>query len=278
MATEFHYYPLLPTELQIKIWKLTLEQPRVIELGAAPKGWLYKDRAAQDVDDIYHRIMITSISSRATLVPTALETCLLSRTVALEFYAALSSGYSFFNPSIDTLFFGKEFDFTDGWEKWHRLVCNNSDIRHVAFDLATFRGRDDFHCMAKVARAQKERGITFVLEGTVETFEDQNRAGASTRYKSIEFRDIMANVSLRPAGKMFKEARTYLIRDSWATNEWHYRRLGQYPFDNSWEGPWKMPKIKFLLEDEHQARKARAERQVKQELAALRKAEEAALR
>lgn len=37
MATEFHRYPELPKEIQIKIWKLACEEPRVIELGATPK-------------------------------------------------------------------------------------------------------------------------------------------------------------------------------------------------------------------------------------------------
>lgn len=272
MVMEFQYYPLLPTELQEKIWRLTLLEPRIIELGATPKGWLYDGRALQDVDDLFHRVKLTSNSPRTTLIPAALETCPLSRAVALKFYSKLTSRHSFFDPRVDTLFFGKEFDFTDGWDKWHRLIIDNPDIRHVAFDLLTFGVRNDFHCLTKIARAQKERGITLVMEGPIEPSTQNHDVGP--RYRSIEHQDFAASDALRTIGRVFTRAQNQLIVQSWETNQWYFRSSGRYPFDDHGQGGWRMPKINFLVEDEVQAGVARADRQARKRLAEIRRAEQ----
>jgi hypothetical protein len=273
MAEQFHLFPELPRELQIKIWLLTCEVPRIIELGSTPKNWIYRGRAVEDVD-IWRRIMITSNSLRLTLIPPALETCFLSRQVALKFYNGLKSGYSFFNPAIDTLYFGKEFDITRGWDHWRKLAYK-TDIRHFAFHLPTFRYRPDFHYIVNVARARQAEGITFVLDARIDS--PCQDSTVAPRFKALEHYDIAADKTLRNSGQVFKEAQSHIITESYDTNDRYFRQYGRYQYKDAWQAPWKMPKIKFMLEDEQQARNDREVRRVRQELAAIAKAEAAAV-
>jgi hypothetical protein len=263
MATQFNFFPLFPKEIQIKIWKLACEVPRVIELGATPKNWLYRDRAVGKVN-IWERIKITSNSSRSTLIPAVLETCFLSREIALKYYG--SQECSIFNPDIDTLYFGPEFDFIRGWDHWDKLAYR-TDIRHFAFHLPTFRCRQDFYCMEQVAWERQVEGITFMLDAPSESSGD----AVAPRFRIIDHQEIASDKALRTVGKVFKEAQSVTITGSYDFHNACFRQSGRYPDDEFWQ--WKMPKIKFMLEDEQRAQQDRKARRVRRELAAI--AEEA---
>jgi hypothetical protein len=261
MASDFQLFPELPTEIQIKIWKLTCEVPRVIELGATPKNWLYRGRTVDKVD-IWQRIKITSNSSRTTLIPAALETCVLSREIALKHYG--SQGCSIFNPAIDTLYFGSEFDFIMGWDHWTEFAYK-TDIRYFAFHLPTFRRRQDFHCMEQVAWERQVEGITFTLDAPIESLGDT----VARRFAIIDHQEIAANKALRSIGKVFKNAQSATITECYEFHNACFRQSGRYSDEKWWQ--WKMPKINFMLEDEAQARNDREARRVRRELAAIAK-------
>lgn len=265
MATHFELFPELPTEIQIEIWKLNCEVPRIIELGATPENWLWRGRAIEDVN-IWKRIELTSNSSRGTLIPAALETCVLSREVALKFYNHLVSGRCWFNPAIDTLYFGKDWEFTEGWDHWRGLVRKNKEIRHFAFHLPTVRYRQDFFCITEVAEKRQVEGITFILDAPIESSGD----AVVPRFRIIDHQEIASNKALGTVGKVFKEAQSAIITESFDFENRCFREFGYYPDGYS---PWKIPKIRFMLEDEQQAQQDREARRVRQELAAIAKEE-----
>ena len=87
------------------------------------------------------------------------------------------------------------------------------------------------------------------------------------RFITLDHKAIAADKALRSVGKVFKEAQSAAITESYEFHNACFRQSGEYPDEQSWQ--WKMPKIKFLMEDEAQARKDREERRVRQELAAI---------
>lgn len=89
-ATTFHGFPLLPKELQLKIWKHTMPDARTLRL-----------HVSEELD----RFPILYPNS----VPAILQVCHLARTAALKdlvpaFPSNVHQGaYAYFNPAIDTL-------------------------------------------------------------------------------------------------------------------------------------------------------------------------------
>jgi hypothetical protein len=268
MASEFHLYPLLPTELQIKIWEHTLKEPRIIEIGETRKDRIWKGRVVDRVD-LWTQIQITTNGSHSTLIPAALETCITSREVALQYYGRLDSARTWFNPALDTLYFGKDWAHMEGLEHWRDLVRKNREIRHIAFHIPTARHREDFFCIGEVALKPHIEEVTFILDAPIISSSN----AATPRFKCIKHHDIAIDKSLRAIGKFFREAQSHIMTEAWDTHDGFFRRWGFYPDDETRPHTWKMPNIKFMLEDEHQAREARRDRQLQQELAAIKRAE-----
>jgi hypothetical protein len=92
----FTPFPRLPRELQIKIWKCSLEPPRVVPRIVRVEYSLATDSFAYTFP-----------------IPPALEVCHLSREVALKLYLPLVPGSAspvYFNPNVDFLYCKSPFD------------------------------------------------------------------------------------------------------------------------------------------------------------------------
>ena len=141
-------------EVQIKIWKLSLEDPRVIEIGATNEKWVWKGRVVDRVD-FWLQIQITTKSTQTTLI-----------------------------------------------------------------------GHDN----------------------------------------------IAGDKALQPMGKFLREAQRYILLEAWDTHDGFFRRWCSYPDKKTSPQTWKMPRIKFMIEDESQARNTRQHQRLQKELAVTRRA------
>ncbi|EPE30535.1 hypothetical protein GLAREA_03502 [Glarea lozoyensis ATCC 20868] len=212
---KFRFFPKLPIELRLIIWKIAVDEGRIIHLSKAPKGPSFVNLSGH---------------------PPLLEACLESRIVAKRFYVRgfeqkmYRNASMYFSPA-DTLYFEtiQDFDgfvfrqtrFRNNIEK--PLALNNCDIRSVT--LGTFGTMDGliersftavgmsyFGHKTKAARdfamlTNLER-LTLLLDNNVlHTFGTRATfAGESIELNDIEQNSFSKNGPIQ--GRMFSYSKT----------------------------------------------------------------------
>lgn len=95
----FSLFPMLPVELRLKIWKLALPGPRIVEV--------YLDRVVPDLDRSYYHEDILRVN---TPPPALMHVNWESRSIALEKYwlrlgnAEVKDDFTRIDPAEDTIF------------------------------------------------------------------------------------------------------------------------------------------------------------------------------
>ncbi|KAI9167376.1 hypothetical protein HJFPF1_03503 [Paramyrothecium foliicola] len=136
----FHSFGRLPTELRLRIWKLSLPASRFVPIRCGLD-------ADEDDESSCSRALTTGCVSTIP-IPAALHTCVESREVALESYSLLfgfarGPGQVFFRPDTDILFFGarKGYMAADAQLRTCMSLCAPADlgaVRRVAVSDALF--------------------------------------------------------------------------------------------------------------------------------------------
>ncbi|PWY81712.1 hypothetical protein BO94DRAFT_576643 [Aspergillus sclerotioniger CBS 115572] len=109
--TTFHPFPLLPTELRLKIWQHAMQRPRLIRIHIYPAG--YPDPKPPDHATEKYRVIINGLSALSKLLHINRE----SREAALGFYRVhipcefrLDTDCRFDSTTPGTFHFNPEYD------------------------------------------------------------------------------------------------------------------------------------------------------------------------
>ncbi|KAK4163196.1 hypothetical protein QBC43DRAFT_213550 [Cladorrhinum sp. PSN259] len=151
--TDFHYFPYLPAELRLLIWRLAL-QPRVVTLT---------------------RLSLPLTSP--TKPPITLSICRESRLESLRFYISLSQNKIYFHPTLDTLYIPRSSGGFLGYSDTARDFCSTlkipslDKIQKVAVDFVSPEIRREWEayskfCLVKGFKGLKEAGLVIGQETT----------------------------------------------------------------------------------------------------------------
>ncbi|KAL6694622.1 hypothetical protein J3F84DRAFT_49027 [Trichoderma pleuroticola] len=137
----FHPFSRLPTELRLKIWKMSLPSPRLVSVQCG----ISMSTLARPPPDSAEYTGCTS----TTRIPVNLQVCTESRTEALKSYQPSlgffrGDGLVYFNYDIDILYFGPREGFMAADSQFHTcmLLCEPSElarVRRLAVSEAMFR-------------------------------------------------------------------------------------------------------------------------------------------
>ena len=157
MSTTFTYFPLLPTEIRLQIWRSSL-YPRIVQVHIDPDCRIpdgERPMNAMTAVEAYHSRHIRPFYFRSpSPLPAALAVNCESREEALHSYIAVNddSGPRFYlNPFRDTLYVERE-DYPDDWLLLIRKIKSSSPATtvnaiaihdngtHITVDRPSFAG------------------------------------------------------------------------------------------------------------------------------------------
>ena len=145
---EQRYFPLLPPELRLKIWKLSLPSTRLVSIRCGADLSLPCDDACCDAEGA--RPVEVSFTGCTSTVPppSSLHACSESRAEALKVYSGAFGfgrrrGHIMFNPDSDIVYFGPRKGYMAAEAQLHTCMamCDPAElacVRRVAISDALF--------------------------------------------------------------------------------------------------------------------------------------------
>ncbi|KAL7962728.1 hypothetical protein V8C34DRAFT_161222 [Trichoderma compactum] len=138
---KFHPFSRLPTELRLKIWKLSLPSPRLVSVQCGADITAFSKYNPDSAE--------YAGCTSPTRIPVNLQVCTESRTEALKSYQPSlgffrGDGLVYFNYDIDILYFGPREGFMAADSQFHTcmMLCEPSElsrVRRLAVNEALFR-------------------------------------------------------------------------------------------------------------------------------------------
>lgn len=255
MPEKFTCFPTLPTELQIEVWEHVYNQPRILELGRAPRGFESEEYATPFPEmDIWRHVKLLTTRDISHGAPGALTACVLSREVGLKYYSKINPDFPF-NPYIDALYFGRDFNWFWGAYILEHFVTLVKP-RHIAFNLDALKiSQKTFHVevVALLGSGPEVRDIkiSFVLNTPKGHSSELEEATATKGFKRVGYRELSNDKALRSVRKTFITTQKQVVESSW---KW-YERYGRVMYgtekgdEMGLKDSWKIPNIKFILKD-----------------------------
>lgn len=145
--TTFQLFTRLLPELQLMIWEHACRIPRVIEIAFDESyncsNEMYETRNPENSREFVSIGRSPSwdtkfFAGRSKLIPSVLQTCYLSRMVALRHYTTLVRDTSvplYFNNSVDTIYFAMPCPDVWNARRFLELLADGAKLRSVAVNM-----------------------------------------------------------------------------------------------------------------------------------------------